>query len=217
MEEMTETADRAGFDRRMTKEEINALPIRRYAGRVHLVREQCDVLPAVQELERERILGFDTETRPTFKKGQSFPPALIQLACRRAVYLFQLAHVQFDAALRGLLAKPGIVKAGVAVDRDIKELRALADFEPGGFLDLGTTAKEAGIQNHGLRGLVAVCLGFRIAKGAQRSNWGRADLTDTQIRYAATDAWVGRELHIFLTKNGYCRPHNQRASRTPDP
>ena len=106
------------------------------------------------------------------------------------------------APLREILANPKVVKAGVALAYDLQELHKLARFKPAGFVDLGTLAKKAEIKNHGLRGLAAVLLGFRIAKGAQTSNWARDVLAPAQIQYAATDAWVGRELYLKLRPDG---------------
>jgi ribonuclease D len=101
-------------------------------------------------------------------------------------------------ALCRLLANPQIVKAGVALDRDVQELNKLAPFTPAGFVDVGELAKRAGCMHHGLRGLATLLLGFRVSKSSQTSNWANATLTPAQIEYAATDAWVGRELYHKL-------------------
>ena len=97
-----------------------------------------------------------------------------------------------------MLANPKIIKAGVAMDRDVLELNKLAPFEPAGFVDVGKLAKQAGCVNQGLRGLAARLLGFRISKNCQTSNWAHKNLTRAQIEYAATDAWVGRKLYYKL-------------------
>ncbi len=190
----------SGFDRRMTREEINARPIRKWTGPVHLVRTPEQVEGAAQILAREQLLGFDTETRPAFRKGQSYLPSLLQLAGERQVYIFQLGHVGLPAPVRAILASPDIIKAGVSVDFDIRELQKIASFRPAGFVDIGRLAKKAGIRNHGLRGLAAVLLGLRITKSAQTSNWARDQLTPAQLTYAATDAWVSREIHLALAR-----------------
>ena len=193
------TADpRPGFAHRMTKEEINACPIRKWEGVVHVVRTPEELSQAVRALAEETILGFDTETRPAYHKGESYLPSLLQLAGEKAVYLFQLKQLGLPGPLRKILADPEVVKAGVSLAYDLQELRHLAHFRPAGFVDLGNLAKKAEIKNHGLRGLAAVLLGFRIAKGAQTSNWARDVLAPAQIQYAATDAWVGRELYLKL-------------------
>lgn len=195
--------ERPGFDRRMTRDEINACPIRRNELPVHVIRNREQLDGALHALGREKILGFDTETRPAFHKGQSFPPSLIQLAGHKSVYIFQLRHTKFPRKLREILAAPEIIKAGVALEQDVVALLELGSFKHAGFVDLGLVAKKAGIKNHGLRGMAAAVLGYRISKRAQRSNWSRESLTPAQVGYAAMDAWVSRELYIQFTKLGY--------------
>jgi len=182
----------------MTKQQINSRPMAKYEGPIHLIQSSEQVEDAVRELEKETLLGFDTETRPTFRVGESYPPALLQLAGERAVYVFQLRYCGLPKPLRRLLATRRIIKAGVALDRDIKELKKLAPYKPAGFVDVGELARQAGCMNHGLRGLATLLLGFRVSKNCQRSNWAQRKLTRAQIEYAATDAWVGRELYHKL-------------------
>ena len=191
---------RPGFDRRMTKEEINSCPIRKWNGPVHVIRSTERMIEAVEHLSREAILGFDTETRPAFKKGQKYLPSLLQLAGENSVYLFQLKHLGLQEPLIKILADPTIIKAGVSLAHDLRELKQLTPFAQAGFVGLGKMSKEKGIKNHGLRGLAAVVLGLRISKSAQTTNWAKDELTQSQIRYAATDAWVGRELYLKLSR-----------------
>ena len=198
--------ERLGFDRRMTKEEINSLPINSYDGEIELVREKDALDKAIAELRKETLLGFDTETKPNFKKGQNNLPSLLQLAAAKKIYIFQLNHIGFPAKLRKILADEKIIKTGVAIDHDLLQLQRLGTFQEGGFVGLARLAKNAGIKNHGLRGLAAVLLGFRISKGAQRSNWGADTLSDKQIRYAATDAWVGRDIYLLMQEMGVISP-----------
>lgn len=183
---------------RMGKSEINECPLARYEGPIHIVRSEEHLKKAVRELKKEKILGFDTETRPAFRKGEHHLPALLQLAGEKAAYLFQLKLIGFSGPLISLLENKDIIKAGVSIDYDLAELQHLAEFCPDGFVDLGDIAKNMGIQNHGLRGLSAVVLGFRISKGASTSNWENNNLTHAQEKYAATDAWVGLELYKKL-------------------
>jgi len=199
-EKLDNSVGRPGFDRRMTREEINALPIRRFERTVRVIRSRVEMGEALERLQREKILGFDTESRPSFKKGESFPTALLQLAGRRSVYLFQLRHLKFPRLLREILSSPHIIKAGAALDDDLRKLKELGPFRAAGFVDLGSMAREMGIKNHGLRGLAAVLLGFRISKKAQCSNWAREVLTPAQVGYAAMDAWVSRELYLCMDK-----------------
>jgi ribonuclease D len=157
-----------------------------------------DLAAAMRRLAGHTLLGFDTETRPAYTKGESYPPSLLQLAGDNEVFIFQLRHLGLAKPLREILADSNIIKAGVSLDYDIRELKKLSHFKAAGFIDLGNLAKQAGIKNHGLRGLAAVFLGLRISKGAQTSNWAKDVLTPQQIRYAATDAWVGRRLYPVL-------------------
>ncbi len=184
-------------------EEINELPIRRYEGEVRLVYTPEQVAAAVKRLSRSKIIGFDTETRPVFKKGRpQNSPALIQLANSECVYIFQLKRQPFDNGLKGILADPRIIKAGVAVSDDIKGLKGLSHFREAGFVDLGVVTNKLNMKTHGLRNMAANLLGFRITKGAQCSNWERVNLSNQQIMYAATDAWVSRELYLALDNLG---------------
>ncbi len=192
---------RPGFDRRMSKDEINNCPIKRWEGPVSVIRTGEEMGKAMDKLAGHTLLGFDTETRPAYTKGESYLPSLLQLANEKEVFIFQLNHLGLVPPLCDLLSDPAVTKAGVSLDYDIRELKKLSSFKAGGFEDLGDIAKQAGIKNHGLRGLAAVLLGFRIGKGAQTSNWAKDVLTPQQIQYAATDAWVGRKLHLALEQN----------------
>jgi ribonuclease D len=195
----------------MTKEQINAHPVRKYQGRIHVIRRPEEAERAARQLEKETVLGFDMETRPTFRAGQSHPPAVLQLVGKQAAYIFQLRHCGLPPALLRLLANPRIVKAGVALERDVQELQALASFTPAGFVDVGELARQADCTHHGLRGLATLLLGFRISKKSRTSNWARQTLTRAQIQYAATDAWVGRELYHKLQQPSPGRTAKNRA------
>jgi ribonuclease D len=192
--------DRPGFARRMSKEEINACPMAGWTGPVRVVRTDTELAAAMAGLAGHTLLGFDTETRPAYTRGESYLPSLLQLATAEEVFLFQLKPLGLARPLRELLADPAIIKAGVSLSYDISELNKLARFKAAGFADLGDLAKQADIKNHGLRGLAAVLLGFRISKGAQTSNWAKDLLAPHQILYAATDAWVGRKLYLALAR-----------------
>jgi ribonuclease D len=183
---------------RISKEEINLLPIGRWEGPVRLVRTSKEAERAAACLARATILGFDTETRPAFRKGQKFSPSLLQLATEEEVVLFQLQQTGLPEPLLAVLRDPNIIKAGVALDFDLRSLQELHFFVPGGFVGLARMARRRGIRNHGLRGLAAVVCGIRISKSARTTNWANPDLTAQQIQYAATDAWIGREIYHRL-------------------
>lgn len=157
---------------------------------------------AVAELRREKILGFDTETRPSFRRGKSYPPALLQLGGAEKVYLFQLLKLEDPTPALDILADPNIIKVGVAIRDDVRKLRERQDFRPGGFIELADITHKRDIVNTGLRSLAAIFLGVRISKGAQVSNWSRDHLSDAQTVYAATDAWISREIYMRLRELG---------------
>lgn len=173
----------------------------RYDGKVRVVRDGPEADAVLRELAREPILGFDTETRPTFKKGQSYPVSLLQLAAPRCVYLFQLLQLDQLDRFAPLLADRNCRKAGVALHDDIKKLQEVIDFKAAGFIEISDITQRMGIVNTGLRSLAGHFLHRRISKGAQVTNWARKRLTDAQITYAATDAWISRELYVHLLDN----------------
>jgi ribonuclease D len=183
-----------------TKAEINLLPLRKYEGKVEVVADDERLAAAIAELEGEWILGFDIEVRPTFKSGDHFPPALVQLAAQDKVFLLQLKKLNDLRGLANLFAAARVIKAGIAVAGDVGKLHEVMKFAPAGFVELGKMASKAGIKASGVRTLAAHLLGFRVSKGAQTSNWERTELTPAQISYAATDAWVCREMFLELKK-----------------
>jgi len=153
---------------------------------------------AIRALNIEKVLGFDTETRPAFNKGESYPPSIIQLAASDAVYIFQLGHIHSYGPLAGILSSKKVLKAGIAVNEDINKLGTVFSFEPSGFVELATMATKAGIKHMGLRGLAALLFGFRISKQKQCSRWDTPALSHEQLVYAATDAWICREMYFAL-------------------
>jgi len=207
MTEYSETGTSGGgaiTTKKISNEAINALPLAHWQGPVHLIATAKEAAAAAQRCSREQLLGFDTETRPAFHKGQKFMPSLLQLATEAEVFLVQVQSSGMVAPLLDLLANPAITKAGVAPSFDLHSLQELAPFTPAGFVDLSTMARQRGINNHGLRGLAALVCGIRISKSARTSNWANPVLSLQQIRYAATDAWISREIYLALAK----RPHS---------
>lgn len=186
----------------ISKAEINELPMKHYTGPIQLCRTPEEAEKAIAVLKKETLLGFDTETRPAFRKGESYDPSLLQLATADTVYLFQIQQTGLIQGLLDILASPDILKTGVAIDRDISELQAVATFEPDGFVELADIAKTAQIKNMGLRGLTAILFDFRISKKEQVSNWARNELSKSQQTYAATDAWLGRKIFQHFEQEG---------------
>jgi ribonuclease D len=186
----------------ISREEVANLPIARYEGEIRLVATAEALALAMADIRRESVVGLDTETRPAFTKGESHLPCLVQVGTAKAVYLFQLRQVDCAGALTELLEAPGIVKAGIALAHDLRQLKQVFPFEPASVLDLGSIARRHGVRQSGLRNLAGLFLGFRITKGARTSNWAAPRLTAGQIGYAATDAWACRELYLRFQSLG---------------
>ena len=188
--------------RTIEREDLANLPIRRYEGTVSQVATLQELEEARADFRQERVVGLDTETRPSFKKGESHLPCLVQAATARAVYLFQLRRLEVFPALVELFASPATVKAGVGLAQDLRQLKLVFPFTVENALDLGVVARRRGIGQTGVRNLAGMFLGFRIPKGTRTSNWERLQLSPAQITYAATDAWACRELYLRFESLG---------------
>lgn len=192
----------AEYPREISGAELAVLPVRRYEGEVCLVSSSEDLARALGDIRRESVIGFDTETRPAFRKGESYAPSLAQVATARAVYLFQLQRQDFSAAIAELLGTPTITKVGVSVAEDLRQLQQLFHSEAAAVIDAGVVARRHGLRQTGLRNLAAIFLGIRIPKGKKTSNWAAPHLSPAQMTYAATDAWVCRELFLCFERLG---------------
>jgi ribonuclease D len=186
----------------ISREALAELPIRRYEGPVSLVTTLPELAEARADLRGERVVGLDTETRPSFKKGEVYLPCLVQAATARAVYLFQLSRLEVFPALAELLASPSVVKAGVGIANDMVQLKKVFPLTVENALDLGVIARRRGMGQSGVRNLAGMLLGFRIPKGNRTSNWAAPRLSPAQINYAATDAWACRELYLKFASEG---------------
>jgi Ribonuclease D len=187
----------------MTREEVGQLAVRKYEGTIRMVASAQDLKQAIHVIRREQVVGLDTETKPTFRKGQFHLPCLVQIATASVVYLFQLKRMEFSDALVEVLENSTLIKAGIGLAGDFKNLKKVFPFEPQNIIDLSLVAQQQGIKQSGLRSLAGQLLGFRITKGSSTSNWSTSRLTLKQISYAATDAWVCRELFLRFQKLGF--------------
>ena len=193
---MSETTENLPVEqRKISKAEINELPLIAWEGEIQILESAEEMEAAASILANESHLGFDTETRPSFKKGDYYPPALIQLATEHCVYLFRISETETFDPLLPILESPDILKTGVAIKDDVKELRAMEDFTPNGFVEIADITVKLGYENRGLRALAGLLLQGRISKAAQVTNWARPKLDNKQVRYAATDAWISREIY----------------------
>ncbi|MDR1191165.1 MAG: 3'-5' exonuclease domain-containing protein 2 [Verrucomicrobiales bacterium] len=182
----------------VTKEHIQTLPLAEYHGPIHLITPGQPCMDACRALADEDIIGFDTETRPAFRRGERYHPSLIQFATRRAVWLFQINRHWFPMEIVGILESAALTKTGIAINQDINHLKRMMPLNVQGMADLSVSAAKRGVKTTGLRNLAAIYLGVRVSKRAQVTNWSRPTLTPAQIQYAAIDAWISRELYFKL-------------------
>jgi len=182
----------------ISKEELNELPVQGFEGEIVVVDFAHDVKKIMPYLKKQKILGFDTETKPTFAKGDKNRVALLQLATQKSAFIFRLSIMGLPPELIEILSNPKIIKVGVAINDDIKALKAIHNFKSDGFVEIQEKVKEFEIENFGLKKLSGLLLGFRISKAQQTSNWEAEQLTEAQIKYAATDAWVSLEIYNRL-------------------
>jgi ribonuclease D len=187
----------------MTREEVGQLAVRKYEGTICLVASGQDLKRAIHVIRREQVVGLDTETKPTFRKGQFHLPCLVQVATASVVYLFQLKRMEFSGTLVEVLENSTLIKAGIGLADDFSNLKKVFPFKPQNIIDLSLVAQQQGIKQSGLRSLAGQLLGFRITKGSSTSNWASHRLTLKQIVYAATDAWVCRELFLRFQQLGF--------------
>lgn len=186
------------YKEEMSSEELKQLPLGSFGGKINLVEKKAQ-LSKLDKLEKvKEVLGFDTETKPSFRKGRINKVALLQLSVADEAWLIRLHKVGLPETVKNLFENPDIKKVGVAIHDDIKVLQRLRNFEPHGFIDLQDYVEGFGIKSKGLRKLAGIILGFRISKSQQTSNWENGNLTPEQQRYAATDAWVSHRIYTRL-------------------
>lgn len=177
---------------------LKTLSIKSFEGDIYVIDTEEKADHARLLLAHEKIFGFDTETRPSFKKGRTHPVALLQLATVDKAFLFRLNKIRLSGFLIRILEDPSCLKIGVAIKDDLRSLIRLKPFKPDGFVELQDFVKQYGIADNGLNKLTANVLGFRISKKNQTSNWEQNILTEDQLKYAATDAWTCLEIYRKL-------------------
>ena len=189
---------------KISKEEVNAMDLGAFPGKLILVEDEEGLLEMEKDLKSQKFLGFDTETRPAFKRGVSYNVALLQLSTRENAYLIRINNTGFPKKAKAILENPNIVKIGAAVRDDLKALKKISPgFKPDSFFDLNEELKRVGFHNVGVRNLSAMVLGIRISKSEQVSNWEAPVLTEKQMLYAATDAWACLVIFLKLYQQGY--------------
>ncbi len=191
------------FQITISPEEIGRLELASFPGEIRVIESLGEEFgQAIRYLKQQKVLGFDTETRPTFSPDQhSNGTALLQLSGAEKAFLFRIKKMGgIPRRLCAVLANPNIVKVGAAIHDDVRGLQQQAGFQPQQFVDLQKIAWEYGIRDKSVKKMTAIILGFKISKAQQLSNWEAEQLSESQQRYAATDAWVCREMYLKLMK-----------------
>lgn len=182
----------------LENEELTNYPTQSFNGQITVISDLKKVDEAVAYLSKCSVIGFDTETRPTFTKNHKNTVALLQLSDEKRAFLFRLKLIGLPTSLVQILTNEAICKVGVAVHDDIKALQEIRVFTPKNFIDLQAIAKSLHIEAMGLRKLTPIALGFKISKRQQLSNWENIFLSKAQRLYAATDAWVSLRIYQEL-------------------
>lgn len=186
--------------REISKEDLAKSPVDHFKGRIHLIDQPEQVAAAYDALKKEHILGMDTETKPSFKKGVIHKVSLLQLSTTEDVYVFRLNRIGLPDELVKILNNKRILKVGIALHDDIKDLKKLnAACRPQNTVDLNKMAQDLDFESIGAKKLSALVLGFTISKSEQTSNWEAQILSPGQLRYAATDAWICNLIYSKLT------------------
>jgi len=181
------------FNATITKEEIQQKPLIQFSGNIHLIDGSIEAHNAIEELRKHNFIGFDTETKPTFKKGYKNKIAILQLSTGNDAFIFRLFKY-FPVEITEILESEKIIKLGVAIRDDLSGIQKYRKFIPQGFIDIQEYVKQFNIESNGLKKLAGIVLGSRISKSQQTSNWENDVLTEAQLIYAATDAWICLEI-----------------------
>ncbi len=182
----------------ISKEEIAELPKVVFKGKIHVINSEEGLNKWLPILLKEKLIGFDTETKPSFKKGELNSIGLLQLATSDIALLIRVKELGLPKQLVDILESPKTLKIGAAIRDDIKSLQKIKRFTPGGFIDLQSVVPEYGIESFSVRKMAAIVLGQKVSKSQQLSNWDAPILSEAQQQYAAIDAWACREIYQKL-------------------
>ena len=186
----------------ISKEELAELPIEKFKGKIVIVDKPEDVMPAINDLLQHSKIGFDTETKPAFKKGQTHKVALIQLSTMDTCYLFRLNKIGYPDQIDDIICNTNIKKIGLSLRDDFAAMNKRSDMTPANFVDLQPFVDQYGIDDNSLQKIYAIIFEKKISKRQRVSNWEAEQLSDAQKNYAAIDAWACLRIYNHLTKNG---------------
>lgn len=188
------------YSPKISKEEINKLPVATFTGKITVVDESSKVESSIAELRKNDIVGIDTETKPSFIKGVSHKVSLLQIATPEQCFLFRLNRIGFPKALADFLADKNITKVGLSLHDDLRKLKKRHHFKPENFIDIQSIVKNYGIMELSLQKIYAIIFGEKILKSQKLSNWEKPQLTEKQLQYAAIDAWATLQIYLQLVK-----------------
>lgn len=186
------------FKTKITKDEVNLLPVVSFEGKITLVDDLSKIQPAIEELRKNPIVGIDTETKPSFTRGTHHKVSLVQISTLDHCFLFRLNKIDFPAALAEFLADEKIKKIGLSLRDDLAGLNKYHKFKPANCVDIQTIIQSYGILELGLQKIYAILFGKKISKSQRLTNWENPELTEQQQRYAATDAWASLQIYLQL-------------------
>ncbi|MDR3317728.1 MAG: 3'-5' exonuclease domain-containing protein 2 [Puniceicoccales bacterium] len=188
------------YPRKISKVKLQDLPVKFYDGVISLINTEESAQQAAAEIMRESILGFDTESKPAFTKGEKYLPSIVQIATSTGAYIFQLAKIGQLKFLKPIFESESLLKVGIAIRDDVLKLRDIENFKPAGFKDISDLTRSLGVHQTGLRNLSGIFLKCRISKVSQTTDWSQERLSTRQLTYAATDAWISRDLYLEVQK-----------------
>lgn len=192
----------------ITKQELDMMPVEAFTGNIVVIQTEQEANKAISYLKRFSMIGFDTETKPSFRKGERNKVALLQLSTLDYCFLFRLNLIGFTPSLIALLTDPAIKKIGLSIKDDFGPLQKRQQFTPRGFIDIQDLVSKYNIQEKSLQKIYAILFGKKISKSQRLSNWENDILTDAQKKYAATDAWACCKIYnelIRKSENGHDR------------
>lgn len=188
----------------ITKQQVSELPTVEFPGCITLIETRADLDEAVRFLRTQQVVGFDTETKPSFKKGQVNKVSLIQISTADHCFLIRLNKTGFTESLQEFMECTDIVKVGLSLKDDFHVLHRTAPFEPKNFIDLQDMVKDYRIADSSLQKIYAILCGGRISKSQRLTNWEAPSLTPQQMIYASIDAWACLRIYRLLTGGEFC-------------
>ena len=187
----------------ISKQQLSQLPLANFSGEIRLIEDEEGVAAALSELRKADVIGFDTETRPSFRKGQTNTVSLIQLSTREVCYLFRINHFGLDRRIIDILEDPDITKIGLSIHDDFHNLNKICHIEPKGFIELQNFVKKYKISDNSLSKIYAVIFGQRISNGQRLTNWEAEHLTPSQQSYAALDAMACVMIYDYINSGKF--------------